>query len=99
VLAVVAASAVIAALAAPAAGLELGQPDDRNLTTDTTQRQAYDRLAEGFGAGVNGPLVVAASLPGGAPATRWTGSRSGYPPTRRSSTSASRRSTRLATRP
>jgi putative drug exporter of the RND superfamily len=67
VLAVVAASAVIAALAAPAAGLELGQPDDRNLTTDTTQRQAYDRLAEGFGAGVNGPLVVAASLPGGGP--------------------------------
>ena len=36
------------ALAAPAAGLELGQPDDRNLTTDTTQRQAYDRLADGL---------------------------------------------------
>jgi putative drug exporter of the RND superfamily len=64
VLALVAAGAVIAALAAPAAGLELGQPDDRNLTTDTTQRQAYDRLAEGFGPGVNGPLVVAVSLPG-----------------------------------
>jgi RND superfamily putative drug exporter len=66
VLALVAAGAVTAALAAPAAGLELGQPDDRNLTTDTTQRQAYDRLAEGFGPGVNGPLVVAVSLPGGA---------------------------------
>jgi RND superfamily putative drug exporter len=65
VLALVAAGAVIVALAAPAAGLELGQPDDRNLTADTTQRQAYDRLAEGFGAGVNGPLVVAVSLPGG----------------------------------
>jgi putative drug exporter of the RND superfamily len=63
VLALVAAAAIIAALAAPAAGLELGQPDDRNLTTDTTQRQAYDRLAEGFGAGVNGPLVVAVSVP------------------------------------
>ena len=62
-LALLAAGAVTVALAAPAAGLELGQPDDRNLTPDTTQRQAYDRLAEGFGAGVNGPLVVAVSLP------------------------------------
>ncbi len=65
VLALLAAGAVTIALAAPAAGLELGQPDDRNLTPDTTQRQAYDRLAEGFGAGVNGPLVVAVSLPDG----------------------------------
>jgi RND superfamily putative drug exporter len=64
VLALVAAGAVTVALAAPAAGLELGQPDDRNLTTDTTQRQAYDKLAEGFGAGVNGPLVLAVSLNG-----------------------------------
>jgi RND superfamily putative drug exporter len=65
VMALIAAGAVVVALAAPAAGLELGQPDDRNLTTDATQRQAYDRLAEGFGAGVNGPLVVAVSLPEG----------------------------------
>jgi putative drug exporter of the RND superfamily len=65
VLALIAAGAVTAALAAPAAGLDLGQPDDQNLTTDTTQRQAYDRLAEGFGPGVNGPLVVAVSLSGG----------------------------------
>jgi RND superfamily putative drug exporter len=59
VLALLAASAVIVALAAPVTGLELGQPDDRNLNADHTQRQAYDRLAEGFGAGVNGPLVIA----------------------------------------
>jgi RND superfamily putative drug exporter len=59
VLALLAAGAVIVALAAPAAGLELGQPDDRNLNADHTQRQAYDRLAAGFGAGVNGPLVIA----------------------------------------
>ena len=67
-------AAVTLALAAPAAGLELGQPDDRNLTPDTTQRQAYDRLAEGFGAGVNGPLVVAVSCPTAAPTRRSTGS-------------------------
>jgi RND superfamily putative drug exporter len=64
-LALATAGIVTAALAAPAAGLDLGQPDDRNQTPDTTQRQAYDRLAEGFGAGVNGPLVVAVSLPSG----------------------------------
>ena len=62
-LALLAAGLVTAALAAPAAGLELGQPDDRNLGTDTTQRQAYDRLSEGFGPGVNGPLVVAVPDP------------------------------------
>ena len=67
-LALAAAGAVTLALAAPAVGLQLGQPDDRNLTTDTTQRQAYDRLAEGFGPGVNGPLVVAVSLPDGSAA-------------------------------
>ena len=65
-LALAAAGAATLALAAPAVGLQMGQPDDRNLTKDTTQRQAYDRLAEGFGAGVNGPLVVAVSLPEGA---------------------------------
>jgi RND superfamily putative drug exporter len=61
--ALIVAGAVTAALAAPAANLELGQPDDRNLGTDATQRVAYDRLAEGFGAGVNGPLVVAVDGP------------------------------------
>jgi RND superfamily putative drug exporter len=64
-LALLAAGAVTVALAAPAAGLELGQPDDRNLAPGATQRQAYDRLAAGFGPGVNGPLVVAVALPDG----------------------------------
>ena len=63
--ALVAAGAVTLALAAPAAGLELGQPDDRNLGPETTQRKAYDRLAAGFGPGLNGPLVVAVALPAG----------------------------------
>jgi RND superfamily putative drug exporter len=61
-LALGAAGAVTAALAAPAAGLQLGQPDDRNLGPESTQRRAYDLLAEGFGPGVNGPLVVAVAL-------------------------------------
>jgi RND superfamily putative drug exporter len=53
-------------LAAPFSGLRLGQPDDGNDGRDTTTRQAYDRLAEGFGPGFNGPLVLAAAVPDGA---------------------------------
>src|SRR5215212_4803558 len=68
-LALLAAGAVTVALAAPAAGLELGQPDDRNLAPGATQRRAYDRLAAGFGPGVNGPLVVAVALPEGGAGT------------------------------
>ena len=62
-LALTAGVACTAVLAVPAAGLELGQPDDRNLPPEATQRQAYDRLAAGFGAGVNGPLVIAVADP------------------------------------
>jgi RND superfamily putative drug exporter len=54
---------VLLLLAAPFSGLRLGQPDDGNDGKDTTTRQAYDKLAEGFGAGFNGPLVLAASVP------------------------------------
>ncbi len=96
-LALIAAGAVTVVLAAPAVGLELGQPDDRNLSTTTTQRQAYDRLAAGFGAGVNGPLVVAVALPEAA-TTPFRGSSAASPPTARSPTSPSRSSTRPATR-
>jgi RND superfamily putative drug exporter len=49
-------------LAAPATNLRLGQPDDGNQRTSDTRRQAYDRLAEGFGPGFNGPLLLAADL-------------------------------------
>ncbi|GIG69993.1 MMPL family transporter [Phytomonospora endophytica] len=45
-------------LAVPAADLRLALPDDGMATADTTQRKAYDLITEGFGPGVNGPLVV-----------------------------------------
>lgn len=45
-------------LAVPALDLDLGLPDDGNLNSDVTQRKAYDLLADGFGAGFNGPLTV-----------------------------------------
>ncbi|MGW7291209.1 MMPL family transporter [Streptomyces xiamenensis] len=46
-------------LALPATQMELGLPDDGTQPTDTTQRRAYDLLAASFGAGFNGPLMVA----------------------------------------
>ena len=93
VLALVAAGAVIVALAAPAAGLELGQPDDRNLTTDTTQRQAYDRLAAGLRRRrqrAAGRRRLASADDDGAGRARPSACR----PTARSPTSPLRRSTR-----
>src|SRR5215510_6298500 len=53
-----AAGAVLLALAAPALGMRLGFADAGNDTRSTTSRQAYDLLAEGFGPGVSGPLIV-----------------------------------------
>jgi putative drug exporter of the RND superfamily len=54
---------VLVLLATPFASLRLGQPDDGNDSQGSTTRVAYDRLAEGFGPGFNGPLVLAATTP------------------------------------
>jgi putative drug exporter of the RND superfamily len=54
---------VLVLLAVPFASLRLGQPDDGNDSAGSTTRIAYDRLAEGFGPGFNGPLVLAATTP------------------------------------
>ncbi|MET9157923.1 MMPL family transporter [Streptomyces sp. BPPL-273] len=45
-------------IAVPAAGMELGLPDEGSSAPDTTQRKAYDMLSDSFGAGFNGPLMV-----------------------------------------
>ncbi|WP_128377242.1 MMPL family transporter [Streptomyces cavernae] len=56
--ALVAATIALLALSAPALGMRLGFADAGNDPKTTTSRQAYDLLAEGFGPGFNGPLVV-----------------------------------------
>ncbi|WP_344243209.1 MMPL family transporter [Actinocorallia libanotica] len=56
------------ALSAPALGLRLGFGDAGNNPPESTTRQAYDLLAEGFGPGFNGPLVLV--VQGGEPAAR-----------------------------
>ena len=58
------ATAILLALAAPALGMRLGFPDAGNDPPDTMTRQSYDLNTEGFGPGSNGPLVIAAELPG-----------------------------------
>jgi putative drug exporter of the RND superfamily len=52
-------------LALPVLSLRLGFSDEGNYPEDTTTRQAYDLLADGFGPGFNGPLVLVAELPAG----------------------------------
>ncbi len=52
------------ALTAPVLGLQLGFPDEGTQPESTTQRRAYDLAAEGFGAGINGPLVIAVDTAG-----------------------------------
>ncbi|MFB7210911.1 MMPL family transporter [Streptomyces sp. NPDC056255] len=45
-------------ISVPAFDLQLGMPGDESKSTSTTQRRAYDALADGFGPGFNGPLTV-----------------------------------------
>ncbi len=52
-------------LALPVLGLRLGFADESNYADDTTTKQAYDLLVEGFGPGFNGPLLLVATLPPG----------------------------------
>jgi RND superfamily putative drug exporter len=60
----VAGIAVLVAIAIPVLDLYLGAPDYGQLPTDTTERQAYDAITEGFGVGVNGPLLIAVDVYG-----------------------------------
>jgi RND superfamily putative drug exporter len=58
-------SAVLVALAWPALDMRMGFGDSGNAPTTDTTRRAYDLLAQGFGPGVNGPLLLVAETPGG----------------------------------
>ncbi len=58
-----AATAVLLALSAPTLRLQLGFPDDGAQPAGTSARRAYDLVAEHFGAGMNGPLVVVVEDP------------------------------------
>jgi putative drug exporter of the RND superfamily len=66
VVAALAALAILIPLTVPLLSLTLGQQDVAALSTSTTARRAYDLIAQNFGPGVNGPLLVAVKL--GSPA-------------------------------
>ncbi|MEM9747415.1 MAG: MMPL family transporter [Actinomycetota bacterium] len=55
-------TALLLALTAPVLALQLGFPDAGSLPDSRTERRAYDLVADGFGPGANGPLVVAVDL-------------------------------------
>ena len=54
--------AFLLALTAPVLALQLGFPDEGTLPESRTERRAYDLVADGFGPGVNGPLVIAVDI-------------------------------------
>ncbi len=54
---------VLALVAIPAMDLHTNLPDGSSESPDSTQYQAYTTVAEKFGPGVNGPLLVVADLP------------------------------------
>ena len=57
---------VMLLIAAPATALRLGSSDASNDPSGQTTHRAYELLAQGFGQGFNGPLLVAARIPNGA---------------------------------
>ncbi|MGN9908703.1 MMPL family transporter [Phytohabitans sp. LJ34] len=60
VLAMFAGVAALLALATPFLGVNVGFPDAGNDPEGTSSRRAYDAVAEGFGPGANGPLLLVA---------------------------------------
>ncbi|MGW1979465.1 MMPL family transporter [Streptomyces sp. NPDC001889] len=57
-------TAALVVLAMPAFSLRLGSADAGNMPESTSSRQAHELLAEGFGPGFNGPLLIVADLRG-----------------------------------
>ncbi len=56
--------ALMIALLVPVFALRLESSDAGNDPANVSSRHAFDLLAEGFGAGFNGPLLLVARLPG-----------------------------------
>jgi RND superfamily putative drug exporter len=54
--------AVLLAIAAPALWMQTSFPAAGDAPRETTHRQAYDLLTDGFGVGINAPLMVVVDL-------------------------------------
>jgi RND superfamily putative drug exporter len=55
---------ILLILAVPVLNLRLGFSDESNYPDDTTTKQAYDLLVDGFGEGFNGPFLLVAEVDG-----------------------------------
>ena len=55
---------VLLAAAAPVLSMRLASADAGNDAPGTTTREAYDLLADGFGPGANGPLIIVTPIAG-----------------------------------
>ncbi len=55
--------AILLTLAIPVLSLQSGFADESNAPENSTTRKAYDLIAEGFGPGYSGPLLLVARLP------------------------------------
>jgi putative drug exporter of the RND superfamily len=62
ILATVVSVVLVLVLAIPFLSVRFAAPDAGNDPKNMSSRQAYDMLAEGFGPGTNGPLLVVADL-------------------------------------
>ena len=58
----VAGTMLLLALAAPVLAMRLGLPDQGSYPESRTEKRAYDLVAEGFGPGATGPMVIAVDL-------------------------------------
>jgi RND superfamily putative drug exporter len=70
--AVVAGLGIMLTLAAPFLGVHFGSPDAGNAAPGTATRTGYDLIAEGFGPGANGPLLLVLDHPSAETTTRLT---------------------------
>ncbi|WP_138750925.1 MMPL family transporter [Paenibacillus sinopodophylli] len=61
---VVAVIVILGAAAIPAAKMEMGIPSGATANLDTSVRQSYDAISDGFGEGFNGPLIIVAEPQG-----------------------------------
>ncbi len=58
----IAGAGILLVLAAPVLGLRMGFSDEGNFPEHTSTRKAYDLIADGFGPGFNGPILITAVL-------------------------------------
>ena len=62
--------AALLVIAIPALSMQLGHVGASAEPRSNTQRQAYDAISSGFGAGANGPITIVVALPSGDTAAR-----------------------------